>query len=26
LRDAQRFFSHLFPGVVGLHPSSLHRR
>ena len=26
LRDAQGFFSHLFPGVVGLHPSSLHRR
>lgn len=26
LRDAARFFSHLFPGVVGLHPSSLHRR
>src|SRR5919206_4872755 len=26
LRDAQRFFSQLFPGVVGLHPSSLHRR
>ncbi len=26
LRDAGRFFSHLFPGVVGLHPSSLHRR
>jgi len=26
LRDVQRFFSHLFPGVVGLHPSSLHRR
>ena len=26
LRDAQRFFSHLFPGLVGLHPSSLHRR
>ena len=26
LRDAQRFFSHLFPGVVGLAPSSLHRR
>jgi hypothetical protein len=26
LRDAQRFFSHLFPWVVGLHPSSLHRR
>src|SRR5215217_3851456 len=26
LRDAQRFFSELFPGVVGLHPSSLHRR
>jgi hypothetical protein len=26
LRDIERFFSHLFPGVVGLHPSSLHRR
>jgi hypothetical protein len=26
LRDAQRFFAYLFPGVVGLHPSSLHRR
>jgi hypothetical protein len=26
LRDAERFFSHLFPGVVGLHPSSFHRR
>jgi len=26
LRDAQRFFSHLFPSVAGLHPSSLHRR
>src|SRR3712207_9320233 len=26
LRVAQRFFSHLFPGVVGLHPSSFHRR
>src|SRR5918992_2731296 len=26
LRDTQRFFSHLFPGVVGLHPSSFHRR
>jgi hypothetical protein len=26
LRDIQRFLSHLFPGVVGLHPSSLHRR
>jgi hypothetical protein len=26
LRDVTRFFSHLFPGVVGLHPSSLHRR
>jgi hypothetical protein len=26
LRDVQRFFSHLFPGVVGLHPSSFHRR
>jgi len=25
LRDAERFFSHLFPGVVGLHPSSFHR-
>jgi hypothetical protein len=25
LRDAARFFSHLFPGVVGLAPSSLHR-
>src|ERR687886_276961 len=25
-RDVQRFFSHLFPGVVGLHPSSLNRR
>lgn len=25
LRDAQRFFSHLFSGVVGLHPSSFHR-
>jgi hypothetical protein len=25
LRDASRFFSHLFPGVVGLAPSSLHR-
>jgi len=24
--DAQRFFSELFPGVVGVHPSSLHRR
>jgi hypothetical protein len=23
LREAARFFSHLFPGVVGLHPSSL---
>src|SRR5215210_2228374 len=23
LRDAGRFFAHLFPGVVGLHPSSL---
>jgi hypothetical protein len=21
-----RFFSHLFPGITGLHPSSLHRR
>jgi len=26
LRDAARFFSHLFPGVVGLHPSSFNRR
>ena len=26
LRDAQRFFVHLFPGLVGMHPSSLHRR
>ncbi len=26
LRDAVRFFSHLFPGVVGLHPSSFNRR
>jgi hypothetical protein len=26
LRDAERFFSHLFPGVVDLHPSSFHRR
>ena len=26
LRDAERFFVHLFPGVVGLHPSSFHRR
>jgi hypothetical protein len=26
LRDTERFFSDLFPGVVGLHPSSLHRR
>jgi hypothetical protein len=26
LRDAERFFSHLFPGVEGLYPSSFHRR
>jgi hypothetical protein len=26
LRDAERFFSHLFPGDVGLYPSSFHRR
>jgi len=26
LRDLSRFFSHLFPGVVGLAPCSLHRR
>jgi hypothetical protein len=26
LRDAQRFFLHLFPGVAGLHPSSFNRR
>ena len=24
LRDAERFFSHLFPGIAGLYPSSLH--
>ena len=26
LRDAQRFFCHLFPWVAGLHPSSFNRR
>jgi hypothetical protein len=26
LRDAERFFSHLFAGVAGLHPSSSNRR
>src|SRR5215213_1508905 len=26
LRDAERFFAHLFPGVAGMHPSSFHRR
>lgn len=26
LRDASRFFARLFPGLVGLWPSSLHRR
>jgi hypothetical protein len=26
MREVARFFSHLFPGIVGLHPSSLHRR
>jgi hypothetical protein len=26
LRDVARFFSHLFPGASGLHPSSLNRR
>lgn len=26
LREAARFFSHLFPGVLGLAPSSFHRR
>ncbi len=26
LRDLSRFFSHLFPGVVDLAPSTLHRR
>lgn len=26
LRDAKRFFSHLFPGIAGLHSSSFHRR
>lgn len=26
LRDASRFFSHLFPGALGIYPSSFHRR
>ena len=26
LRDAGHFFTHLFPGVAGMHPSSFHRR
>jgi hypothetical protein len=26
LREVARFFSHLFPGMVDLHPSSFHRR
>ena len=26
LRDAERFFAHLSPGVAGLHPSSFNRR
>ena len=26
LREVARFFSHLFPKMVGLHPSSFHRR
>ena len=26
LRDCTRFFSQLFPGVTGMHPSSFHRR
>ena len=26
LRDVEGFLAHLFPGVVGLHPSSFHRR
>ncbi len=26
LRDAERFLAHLFPGVLGLAPSSFHRR
>jgi hypothetical protein len=26
LREVARFFSHLFPGIVGLHPSSFHHR
>lgn len=26
LRDVQRFFVHLFPGVARMHPSSVHRR
>lgn len=25
-RSLQRFFVHLFPGIAGMHPSSLHRR
>jgi hypothetical protein len=26
LREIARFFSHLFPGAISLHPSSFHRR
>jgi hypothetical protein len=26
LRDCERFFAHLFPGIMGFHPSSFHRR
>jgi hypothetical protein len=26
LREVARFFSHLFPGIVGFWPSSFHRR
>src|ERR687893_2446706 len=26
LREVARFFGHLFPKIVGLHPSSFHRR
>ncbi len=26
LRDSERFFSHLFPGITSLHPSSFNRR
>ena len=26
LREVARFFAHLFPGIIGLYPSSFHRR